>query len=332
MVAAGTNAQSQKVTVVDYSPAPGQFVNTMPEYEDGDTEQTMLDKCTEALNTDMLVCLGAYGGSLTVEFDHPVKNLRGSDLRICGNSYYSASAAEAAAYGGSFVLGIVYVGVGSDPATAQWYELAGWEYYTGEIHDFEITYHKPQAETGDHSLPGSLYDNYIYWEATWTEDGAPRDTTGYHMKNAMHRQCYWPLWKSADKITVKGGLLPGNAKFKSGNGGGAGWTLYRYDAEAYGYADASLNTDPYSTFDIDWAVDSEGNPVHLEEINYVKVMTYVLQHCTTIGETSTEVGQITDLHLVEGYDADPIVITQRAPPLASSQPNATEKTTTCIMI
>lgn len=87
------------------------------------------------------------------------------------------------------------------------------------------------------------------------------------------------------------------------------WVLYRYAKDAYGYVDASLNTDDYSTFDIDWAVDEQGNHVDLEEINFVKVVNGTFQYCGWLGETSTEVTGFQDLHLVEGYDENPIIIT-----------------------
>ena len=89
------------------------------------------------------------------------------------------------------------------------------------------------------------------------------------------------------------------------------WVLYRYAKDAYGYVDASLNTDDYSTFDIDWAVDELGNHVDLEEINFVKVVNGTFQYCGWLGETSTEVTGFQDLHLVEGYDENPIIITPR---------------------
>ncbi|MDE6693130.1 MAG: hypothetical protein K2K05_07065, partial [Muribaculaceae bacterium] len=91
------------------------------------------------------------------------------------------------------------------------------------------------------------------------------------------------------------------------------WVLYRYDKDAYGYVDASLNTDDYSTFDIDWAVDDNGAHVDLQEINYIKVMCGIFQYCGWLGETSTEVSGFQDLHLIPGYDDDPIFITPREP-------------------
>ena len=64
-------------TVYEYCPAPGQFVNAMPEYREGDTAETMRQKAEEAIAGKMQsgVSLGAYGGYITFGFDHTVVNL-----------------------------------------------------------------------------------------------------------------------------------------------------------------------------------------------------------------------------------------------------------------
>ncbi len=309
-------AQTQTIEVVELHPAPGQFVNTLPKAEEGTTHEEVCRKATENLNEgNGLIHLGTYGGYVTVKFDHPVQNKRGSDLRITGNGFYANSdpVYGTETIGGSFEPGIVYVGVGDDVKTCKWYELAGSEYYTTEIHDFSITYYKPTAESGDHAQSFSTYDDYIKWEATWTDkNGDPRDSTGYHMKNSFHSQSYWPLWEEGETMTFKGGKLPNNA-INQGSGSSQYWVLYRYAKDSYGYVDASLNTDDYSTFDIDWAVDENGNHVDLTEVNFVKVVCGIFQYCGWIGETSTEVAGFQDLHLVEGYDENPIIITPRTP-------------------
>lgn len=308
MCFASLSAQTQHVEVIEYHPAPGQYVNTLPEAEEGISHDEVCRRCTEQLEDGNLIHLGTYGGYVTVKFDHPIENKRGSDFRIAGNAFFNTDYP----LGGSIEPGIVYVGVGNDVSTCQWYELAGSEYYTREVHDFSITYHRPIAEEGDHQKPFSTMDNYIKWECHWTDAaGARRDSTGYHMKNSYHKQTYWPLWENKDELTFHGGRLPNNARDESGNG--SMWVLYRYAEDAYGYADASLGTDNYSTFDLDWAVDSEGNPVSLDHCNFIRVATGVFQYCGWIGETSTEVSGFTDLHLVAGYDDNPIVITPRKP-------------------
>lgn len=305
---AALSAQTQHVEVIEYHPAPGQFVSVYPEADESTTHEEVCQRCTEQLEDNNLIHLGTYGGYVTVKFDHPIENKRGSDLRICGNGIYK----EGNTLGGSFEPGIVYVGVGDDVNTCKWYELAGSEYYTTEVHDFCITYHKPTAESGEHSIPYSTYDNYIKWECSWTDkDGTPRDSTGYHIKNSYHKQSYWPQWEGKDALTFRGGRLPNNAIEESGTG--STWVQYRYATDAYGYVDASLNSDDYATFDLDWAVDADGTPVTLDHCDFIRVATGIFQYCGWIGETSTEVSGFTDLHLLAGYDDNPIVITPRKP-------------------
>lgn len=328
-----STAQTSSIKVLEYQPAPGQSVNTLPEFSDGDTYDGLLKKCGEQLNDGLPVCLGACGGYMTVSLGAPIENKRGSDLRILGNAFYSTSDPlyGAATIGGSIEPGTVWAGVGTSPETAEWYELAGSEYYTTERHNFKITYHRPAAEEGAHSLPYSTCDRYISFSASWTEpDGTRRDSTGWLMKNSFHTQSYWPQWAAADELTFSGALLPNNAVNYGGTGAEGdepqSWILYRYAKDAYGYADAAPNSDTvYTTFDLDWAVDADGNHVPLTHADFIRIQTGVLQQCGWIGETSTEVCAIENLHLQPGYDADPIVITPRPSGISGIADNAARR-------
>ncbi|MDR3262178.1 MAG: hypothetical protein LBT78_10160 [Tannerella sp.] len=91
---------------------------------------------------------------------------------------------------------------------------------------------------------------------------------------------------------------------ESGNG-----SYYVQYACHWGYADNHPNTDNRSGFNIEWAVDANGNRVHLSGIHFVKVYTGVNQYCGWIGETSTEILGAEDLHLT-GRDADVPVFVQ----------------------
>ena len=67
--------------VYDFRPAPGQFTNTLPEYEAGNTQADMNAKCEEYLAGQAkgsMVCLGAYGGYIIFGFDHNVANKPGA--------------------------------------------------------------------------------------------------------------------------------------------------------------------------------------------------------------------------------------------------------------
>lgn len=315
-------AQTQQVQVLEYHPAPGQFVNTLPSADENTTQEEVNQRCEEQLNRyGPLVHLGTFGGYITVKFDHAIENKPGSDFLVLGNGFYANADPiyGKETIGGSIEPGIVYVGVGKNLEEAKWYELAGSEYYTSEIHDFQITYYKPTAESGDHTQFSSSYDKYIKWECSWTDkNGEHRDSTGYHMKNVSHKQTYWPIWEGKDELTFKGGKLPNNAIDTSGKG--TYWVQYRYTKDAYGYADACPATDSlYSSFDINWAVDDEGNQVVLDHIDFIRVKTGIFQYCGWLGETSTEVSSVVDLHLVEGYDDNPYIITPRKRPSTGIQ-------------
>lgn len=78
--------------VLEYRPAPTQFMNTTATaYKEGFTYQQVLEYATELLS-DRNVCLlslGAFGGYITVGFDHTVPNISGEyDFKIYGNAAY----------------------------------------------------------------------------------------------------------------------------------------------------------------------------------------------------------------------------------------------------
>ena len=76
----GFDAYSQSpyiYKVYEYMPAPGQFVNKLPLYEQGDTKNDMRLKAEESIEgeTGVTVSLGGYGGYITFGFDHMVENV-----------------------------------------------------------------------------------------------------------------------------------------------------------------------------------------------------------------------------------------------------------------
>ena len=103
---------SKYIQAVDeYRPAPGQNVNDIPEYEEGDTEATMVQKCTEMIAGDYknthLISLGGWGGYVTFHFDHSIANIPGQrDFAIWGNAYQEQTNQV---FGGMNEAGIVMV-------------------------------------------------------------------------------------------------------------------------------------------------------------------------------------------------------------------------------
>ena len=301
LLAAATSgmAQSPHISrVFEYLPAPGQFVNEMPYYDEGDTAEDMARKAEECIANDerVLISLGSYGGYVVFGFDHMVENCSNlMDFEILGNAFYSNANpnANASKEGGSCEPGIVMVSHDDNdnglPDDA-WYELAGSEYHhPATKHKYSITYHRPdenKTRTPDPSYPFINDTSYVKWTDHLGH-------TGHVYRNVYHRQSYWPQWIDQAELTFEGTLLADNYVDESGTG-----SYYVQYAYSWGYADNHPNSDDRSKFDIDWAVDEAGKHVHLSGIHFVKVYTGVNQYCGWLGETSTEIMGANDLHLL----------------------------------
>lgn len=301
-----TDATPYITRVLDYLPAPGQYVNTLPAYEDGDTQEDMNRKVLEAIggNRRGLISLGGYGGYVVVGFDHTIENKTGlRDFRVLGNAFYAAAnpGGDRPA-GGSCEPGIIRVAYDRNgngmPDADEWYEIAGsghrspqsepwyaWALEQGNRMDtdtsYSITYYKPETEP----VQSVDKEHYIRWEDS-------QGVTGYRTMNAFHKQPYFPQWVQADRLTFRGTCLPQNAVDESGDG--SYYVLYKF---TYGYADNDTNTSDGSAIDIDWAVDGQGRPVYLPGVDFIMIYTGVNQENGRLGECSTEVAGVEDLHL-----------------------------------
>lgn len=295
--------------VYEFRPAPGQFINSIPEIDPADSEKAVCDKVLEQIGGDRnpgLISLGAFGGYVVFGFDHPVVNVRNAfDFKIYGNAIIS----DRDRRGGSCEPGIVMVsrdvnknGLPDDP----WYELAGSDYgKETTLKNFKITYYKPEANhqpTPDPTSKNVTDTKYIRWTAS---DG----TEGYVTKNSFHTQSYWPEWMKSDSLKFTGTRLEPNSEDVSGNG--SYFVLRQLD---WGYADNQPNNDPdFKGFDISWAVDGNGHKTDLPSIDFVKVHTGINNCNGWLGETSTEIAGAEDLHPAAdpNVGVDEIITTDR---------------------
>lgn len=137
-----TQIQEPVATILEYTPAPGQFINgTMAGF---DHVASAADACSYAANriaSNNWVSLGGWGGRIVAAFAEPVPNTGGYDLYVKGNQFDTSSEP-----------GIVWVSQDANEDGAPndtWYELRGSEYDNAEtIRDYKITYIRP-AEAGD---------------------------------------------------------------------------------------------------------------------------------------------------------------------------------------
>lgn len=275
------NAPSPYATRVwEYAPAPGQYMNTSAgAYRKGYNAEQVLSYATEQIKNRSLLSLGGFGGYIVLGFDHTIPNQPNvHDFRIYANANYNHGQAGSTK-GGSAEPGIVLVSKdtnGNGLPDDEWYELAGSEYHSEQvIRNYEITYYRPTSPLQD-----------VQWTDNQGQNGTiPRNS--FHTDNS-----YYPVWTTEEQLTFGGSLLPHNA-VNTGTSEMPNWVQYPY---AWGYADNHPNNSEQSKFDIDWAVDKEGNPVKLDGIDFVKIYTAVNQVCGWMGETSTEISTIEDLH------------------------------------
>ena len=297
---------SKYIQAVDeYRPAPGQYVNDVPEYEAGDTEADMIRKCNNNLAglgpiDSHLVALGGWGGYITFHFDHSIANVPGErDFAVWGNAYQEM---KNLVFGGMNEAGVVMVSKdvnGNGKPDDPWYEISGScdvDSAGKVIYGYEITYR--QNPMGD--IP-------------WTDN---QGNSGTIDRNHYHTQEYYPQWLP-DNLTFKGTRLPDNMLNLS-NQVEESFSPYYYVLVGfrYGYADNlpnfSDNADATSYnyegcgIDISWAVDENRQPVNLDFIDFVRVYTGLNQKCPQPewwGETSTEFAGAEDIHLEASLQA-----------------------------
>ena len=274
--------------VWEYHPAPGQFINTgysgVTIENPHPTYEQILETLTKGFKgkaNGSLVTLGGFGGYIVVGFDHMVVNSRGDyDFKVYGNAFWGWEAKNP--NGGSCEPGIIEVmhdANGNGLPDDEWYEIAGSDYSHPEtVHGYEITYFRP----------GSGQPDTIRWVDNQGQTGCIDYLPEYHT------QMYYPEWYTgeiADSVTFRGTKVRNTAIEESGKG--TYWVLYALD---WGYVDNYPNELEQSNIKISWAVDKEGNPVDLPGIHFVRVYTGQNQKCGWLGETSTELGGMEDLH------------------------------------
>ena len=281
--------------VLEYRPAPGQFVNTMPQYKEGDTQATMNEKALNAIgnNTKGMITLGGYGGYVTVGFDHTIRNAKdANDFLVLGNAFENSSEPG--------IIKVAYdVNQNGQPDEEEWFEIAGSAHQAPKhelwyeqakqagnsvetYRDYSITYKKPAKEP----TTNEEKENYIFWEDN-------KGHKGYKVMNQFHPQPYYPQWIEEEQLVFTGTCLPQNG---INQGTDKNFVLPSF---TYGYADNYPNDAAKAAIDIDWAVDKNGKPANLPGVDFIKIYTGVNQENGRLGENSTEVCGVTDLNLTK---------------------------------
>lgn len=256
--------EQRKYRVVEYMPAPGQFIN---ENFEAATMAEAIDYAEQRLARRQYVSLGGFGGYIIFRFSEPIPNVAGYDLAIQGNAFTTSSEP-----------GVVWVmcdantnGLPDDV----WYELAGSE--TGAsttISNYSVTYFRPTAD-GE--------------SVAWRDSEGAEGVIDY--LPTQHKQpTYYPLWVDAVSYTLTGTRLAERNYQTSTT-----WVAPAYEwgyADNYSAHDWLAERKTVNCFDIAMAVDANGVAVELPTIDFVKVQSAVNAKSGHLGEISTEVCDI----------------------------------------
>ena len=244
--------------VYEYVPAPGQFVHELPKYEVGDDANSMCRKCEASIAHNAGGLVSLGGWGGYITFGFDHAVENKEGMDL--RILGNAFTMTGNTEYGSSEPGIVWVSRdenGNGLPDDTWYELKG-----------------------------SLYDdpatNHSYTK-TYTRVG---DT----LQNAFHQHPYYPQWITEDEMSFTGTLLPAQTTTIGGQN-----VQHILD---YGYVDNKPNTDIEGTsFDLSWAVDTEGHAVTLEQVDFIRVYTAVDEVLNMTGELSTEIQGAIDLHI-----------------------------------
>lgn len=278
---AATASSSQFSTVVlEWVPAPGQFIgetSSVGGMTPGITTREAAQQWAQGrLDSRKFVSLGAWGGCLTVGFDHSVVRGGGDyDFAVMGNAISSSNEP-----------GIVWVMQdvnGNGQPDDEWYQLKGSDY--GSMNqNYSVTYYRPGGS-------GMTVE--------WTDCSGGSGEIDYLWMS--HKQpSYYPAWVDAECYTLYGPLLPPHNSADPVTGF---WSNLPF---GWGYVD-NLGSDllpggdtesgdgQWVGFKISNAVDAAGNAVNLDYIDFVKVQTGIMAKSGKLGEASTEVCGVRDL-------------------------------------
>lgn len=257
--------------VLEYTPAPGQFIGS------DSSVLTPGQACTYAedrLRAGQFVSLGAFGGYIVTEFNRALAP--GSYIAIWGNASETSSEP-----------GIIYHmhdSNGNGIPDEEWTEVEGSLHGTDEEESgYAVTYFKP-SEIGED----------IRWKDSHGKEGCIE-------RNAYHPESSWyPAWIEGDSYTLAGVKLESRARDESGNG--TYWVSPSYGS---GYADNFNDEEKEFRTRVNDAFGRVVVPRNAvifraeSPVSFIKVQTAVNDCCGWVGEISTEVCGILGIEVAE---------------------------------
>ncbi len=301
-LSAGSASAQVGQSVVEYLPAPGQFVNNASFNAPSRALGLPIGGGVIAPNNTKLVTLGGFGGTLTLRMSAPVVNRaasagnpRGADFIVYGNaSFVSGNPARRFAEAG--VIEVAQDRGDGQPGT--WYVIAGSSLATGSaMSKASMTYDAamlspsrvPAGRSGTWSVSGYLLPaNFAGVPVTFAALGAPSEI----------------VWGYGDctPTTVLGDLDGDGVSDATVDA--AVFYATPDDALTPGITPGSGGGDAIS---LEWAVDpATGLPPTggLAWIDFVRITNAVQANAGVLGEISTEVGGVVGVRPTGAGPAD----------------------------
>jgi len=293
--------------VIDFQPAPGQFVNHPLFVDPAAALGAPVGGGTLAADNSKVVSLGGFGGSISLAFDHtvvnkpphPSLNPRGLDLIIFSNAFWVGS--QARRWGEAGVIEVSRDANGNGRADDPWFVIPG--------------SHLPSG------TPPTRMN--VTWDATdpafppTNKDWVPPGRTGRWTTSAFAL----PTSTFAGPVIGPTGPAPALEAFFGY--ADVSPTLLLGDTNADNQVDELLLAaeffytrpdDPFATgitfgsgggdaIDLDWAVDpATGQPAALVGIDFVRITTAVNNVNSLFGENSVEISGVAEVLLATGTD------------------------------
>ena len=284
--------------VIDYAPAPGQFVNDLNFNDPARALGPPVGGGTSQPNNESIVTLGGFGGSITLGFDQTVlddpRNRFGLDAIVFGNAYWVGGNrdrhwAECATI--EISLDANVNGLADDP----WYLIPGSHIANAQVTPTEVVW---DDDVNDATYPPSV--------SSWLPTGASGEwtTSAYELPASV----FGPIVVVNPAAGTGAEAIFGYAEYSP--------TLVLGDLDGDGAVDDPLllpeefytaPDDPFASgitpgsgggdgFDIVWAIDaSSGEPAGLPGFDFIRITTAVNSVSPVIGEHSAEIDAVSDV-------------------------------------
>lgn len=253
------------------------YLTTVFEYKPAPSNVSEIDRFVDIEsiigNNNNSLDLGAFGGYVIAGFDHTVSNRAGKEIVVFSEIFDGNS--EPA------IVMVSFDTNGNDKPDDEWFELAGSEYYSDKtIHNYEITYTNPHAKK----------------EIPWKDN---QGNTG--VLEMFNEKEYYPSFiPEQESVTFKGTKLEtkASATFNHPMYGPMPWKPAREWGYAANYSEEYLIFNG-NTFDIDWAVNGNGEKVTLPGVDFIKIYTAENANVGWREITAASIKSVADLSLVE---------------------------------